>query len=174
MAVKSKIDKKALEEKAEEFRKEHNLMKEHRPAGTSDHFLVEMLKVLAEDGKLLADDKNQAFSQLNMGGKLKEIFATVDETLTFAQAYNYAMHPLDNIQNDLIEMGIFEKEPSPIFKVDILQNFIDEWMRKRVPANRLRVKEFIDLKASVREFVGNNGIQQNATPKEPGEKKRIW
>ena len=173
MPSKKKLTKDELEEIAEGFRKDHGILKEQQHHASNDHFLVEMLKVLAEDGKLLADDKNQAFSQLNMGGKLKELFATVDETLTFAQAYNYAMHPLDDIQNDLIEMNIFEKEASPAFKVDILQNFIDEWMRKRVPANRLRVNEFIRLKSHVKDFMKDNTVQQNASPKEP-EKRRIF
>ena len=177
MKLKKKVDKVSLEEKGEKFRQQHNIETGNHHPATSDHFLVEIMRILGEDGKLLADDTNQAFSQLNMGGKLKELFATVDETKEFALTYNYALHPLDDIQKDLADMKITQDDGTPItFKVDILQEFVDEWMRKRVPANRLRVEEFIRLKQAVREFVQGGMAGTGAgMPREPGtEKRRIW
>jgi hypothetical protein len=162
--------KEELEEIAKKFREEHNIKKEFNPNSNNDHYLVEMMRIVAKSSELLADDKNQAFSQLNMGSKLSKMFESIDETKEFALSYNYALHPLDEIQNDLKVMGISLEEPIN-FQVDILKEFIDEWMRKRVPANRLRVKEFIDLNTNVKEMMNGN-ISPASIPTETGQSRR--
>lgn len=180
--------KEDLEKKAEEFRKSHGI--ESNPIMTSSsHFMVDIYKILAANGTLLADDTNQAFTQLFMG-RFRNLFT--DETKDFALAYNFALHPLDEIQNDLEEMGIvipiktkvktlqdgqeveitkFEEQPIN-FEVTILKDFIDEWLRKRVPANRKRVKEFIELITgqSMRELMMR---QPQTEPREPLTRGRI-
>ncbi len=156
----NEAERQEREKLAANFRKEHNI--KDSDSHSSDHFLVEIMRIAAENGTLLADDRNQAFTQLFMG-KFRNVFA--DETKDFALAYNFALHPLDEIQKDLEELGITttqkvkksiqkdgqtievtEIEQVPIqFEVTILKDFINEWLRKRVPANRKRVQEFIDL-----------------------------
>ncbi len=176
-----------VEKKAAEFRQRHGIS----DAGSktqSDHPYVEVARMLNESARLLADDKNEAFSQLDKG-KFADIFT--DETKTFALGYYYACHPLDDIEKDLLEMGItthekqtktIQKDGSEIeltedvevpirFEVTPLKGFIEEWLRKRHAVNRLRVDEFIKL-------VNGQGIKEmltrpQQTPQEPMQRGRI-
>lgn len=171
-----------INKKAEDFRKSHGLG--DKAIYQSSHPFVEAMREIFGNAQLLADDKNQAFTQLYLG-KYRNLFT--DETKDFALAYKYACEPLNEIQEELQMMGITQPErvektileggiekkivvyeEVPIkFEVTILKNFIDEWLRKRVPANRLRVKEFIEI------IKGNQTINdimtrpQSSTPQEP-------
>ena len=177
-----------LRKSAEEFRKSHGIG--DRGTTSNNHPLVDALREYFGNAQLLADDKNQAFTQLYLG-KFRNIFT--DETKDFALAYEYALHPLDEIQEELQIMGITEPvkvnktikeeglnkevseyEQKPInFEVTILKNFIDEWLRKRVPANRLRVKEFIEL--FNKNNIGQELINPRSTqPQEPATRGRLF
>ncbi len=177
----------------EKFRKEHGIATDNKNT-VSDHFLVQIMEIVQKNAELFADDRNQAFSQLRMGGKLEQIFSMQDETKEFALAYNYALHPLDELELELEELGIdteikvkkkrFEggkdieeivTEKAPItFEVTLLKNFIDEWMRKRVPANRKRVKEFIDLVSPAIQEYKASMKPANTVPQEPGQRGRLF
>lgn len=179
------------ERQARAFRAEHGLSG-NQQKGASDHPLVEVERLRHDSALLFADDTNQAFSQIRMGSKLNEMFAMQDETKDFALAYSFATHPLDDVEAELTEMGIttkikvreikiidgneqeviIEKEVPISFEVTQLKIFIDEWMRKRVPANRGRVKEFIDLITGLKsnDILTQRPIQN---PQEPLTRGRI-
>jgi hypothetical protein len=183
-------------EAAERFKKEHKILdRSEYPTGGNDHYLLEIVRELQKNGQLLADDKNQAFSQLNMGGKLKQMFESVDETKEFALGFTYARHAFDDIENDLIAMGVFNNsDDETIFskiqeakdleevrtiltdstidlKAHIVEEFQNRWMQSRVPADRKRVEEYIRLNQAVREIVQQH-LGEAAIPKEPGAEKR--
>ena len=183
-----------IQRRAREFRETHGITEKRNIS--SDHYLVDVIKEIQANAQLLADDRNEVFSQLYMG-KFKNIFS--DETKDFALSYVYACHPLDDIETELQEMGITttrkvigenglpEKitsvkdgietqidrdEEIPIhFEVTPLKAVIEEWKRTRHSANRSRVKEFIELFTSpgVKELLNNRA----GIPQEPGQKGRI-
>ena len=178
------------ENEAERFRASHG-MNDNRNV-VSDHPLVEVERIRAKTAELLADDNNQAFSQLFMGNKLIKNLLE-DETESFALAYSFALHPLDDVEDELRDMGVTIKKTitetklengievntqkeidAPIrFEVTPIIDFIDEWMRKRVPANRLRVKELINAIHGQNE---NNQLvlrQPGMIPQEPMQRGRI-
>src|SRR5574337_1994218 len=92
-----------LSKLAGDFRKSHGLQEKGKTV--SDHPFVEAMREIFGNAQLLADDKNQAFTQLYLG-KFRNLFT--DETKDFALAYNFALHPLDEIQEELQHMGISE------------------------------------------------------------------
>ncbi len=171
------------------WRVKHGIVDSANNNTTSDHPMVEALRELMSSAELLADDKNQAFTQLYLG-KFQNLFT--DETKDFAMAYTFALHPLDDIQEELELMGITEPQiirksamgkdgkeiivseavETPVkFEIDILRNFIDEWLRKRVPANRARVKEFIKIMTGQEDKV--DSYTQNVQQYNPETRTRL-
>ena len=164
----------------------------------SDHPLYLSLLALRDVILTLADDENEAFTQLNMG-TWKNLW--IDETKDFALAIHYAQHPLDDIGEELTRRGIVERhilnevkvnkgqeaqyiksliEGSPEgTKFEVRDNkdetviitkyiekplrfvnrplglFAHEWMKRRVPANRKRVAELIELAGALSERLGS-------------------
>jgi hypothetical protein len=198
--IKKKVTKASAVQLAEDFKKSHDITESNtRRGGGSDHWMLEIVRELRKSDVLFADITNKAFSQLNMGGKLKKMFESVDETKEFSLGFTYSAHALDDIHNDLITMGIFTEDERKVFdqvhkaetleevrevlntstidlKAHIVEEFQNKWMEMRVPADRRRVEEYIRLHQAIRELVNqqmNGG--ENAMPKEPGsEKRRIF
>jgi len=71
----------------------------------SDHPLYLSLLALRDVILTLADDENEAFTQLNMGN-WKNLW--IDETKDFALAIHFAQHPMDDIEEELARRGIVE------------------------------------------------------------------
>lgn len=170
----------------------------------SDHPLYLSLLALRDVILTLADDENEAFTQLNVGGGWLRKFWMEDETKMFAQAVQFAEHPYDDIEAELERRGIKEKivlgqarinkeheaqyvtslsgslddETKLPINLEVINNedgtititkyiekplhftnrplarFAHEWMKRRVPADRRRVKELIDLAGALSERLG--------------------
>jgi len=115
----------------------------------SDNPQVEIAKMNIEAVGKLADDHNDVFSQLQ-----KDAF--IDETMDYALAINYAMHPLPGLEERLKKRGIIrhipikndlgtiEKEDIPVrLKVNVFETFLKEFLVRRHCLNRSRVEEYI-------------------------------
>lgn len=120
----------------------------------SDNPMVERTKIVTDAIKVLADDKNEIFSQLDKAG----IFTGrkfIDETFNFALTYSFAENPMEDLEQYLESRGIFEeissfeegeevKEKRAIrIDIPVLKEFATEWLRRRHLVNRSRVKEYI-------------------------------
>lgn len=114
----------------------------------SDNPQVEIAKMNIEAVGKLADDHNDVFSQLQ-----KDSFQ--DETMDYALAINFAMHPLPGLEERLARRGIKrkalvkhdlidEEELAPIrIKVGVFETFLKEFLVRRHCLNRSRVDEYI-------------------------------
>jgi len=115
----------------------------------SDNPQVEIAKMNIEAVGKLADDQNDVFSQLQKD-------AMQDETMDYALAINYAMHPLPGLEARLKKRGITrkimvmtdlfeeEKEMPILLKVSVLITFLKEFLVRRHCLNRSRVEEYIN------------------------------
>jgi len=114
----------------------------------SDNPQVEIAKMNHESVRALADDKNDVFSQLQ-----KDAFT--DETMDYALAINYAMHPLPGLEERLKkrkitrivlikhDLGSIEEETTIQLKVSVFETFLKEFLVRRHCLNRSRVDEYI-------------------------------
>lgn len=116
----------------------------------SDNPQVEIARMNIEAVGKLADGNNDIFSQL-MKDNLQ------DETLDYALAINFAMHPLPGLEDRLMKRGITRKviistddfgiieEERPVrIKVGTFITFLKEFLVRRHCLNRSRVNEYID------------------------------
>lgn len=118
----------------------------------SDYPTVEIARIWKSIMEYLGDDTNEALTQLDKGG-FKNLYQ--DETKLFAIAIHFSEHPFDDIEMEFQRRGIQRKikdaegkvvDHSPIhFEVIPLRTFAKEWMKRRHPVNRQRVKELIEL-----------------------------
>jgi len=126
----------------------------------SDYPTVEIARIWKSIMEYLGDDSNEALTQLDKGD-LHNFYQ--DETKLFAIAMHFSEHPFDDIEMEFQRRGIMRKikvaetirdgktvpeheEKYPIkFEVIPLRTFAKEWMKRRHPVNRLRVKELIQL-----------------------------
>ena len=131
----------------------------------SDNPQVEIAKLNHDAIKVLADQKNEIFSQLTKD-------ALQDETMDYALAINFARNPLQALEERLKMRGIKEKkivhhdledieeEIDIKLKVPMFENFLKEFLVRRHCLNRNRVDEYIDAldKANGKEtiFQGEN------------------
>ena len=126
----------------------------------SDNPQVEIAKMNIEAVGKLADQTNDIFSQLQKD-------AMQDETMDYALAINFAMHPLPGLEARLKKRGItrktivendlgtMEEETSIRLKVSVFEAFLKEFLVRRHCLNRSRVDEYINAldKASGKETI---------------------
>ena len=134
----------------------------------SDNPQVEIAKLNHDAIKVLADQKNEIFSQLTKD-------ALQDETMDYALAINFALNPLQALEERLKmrrikeikivqhDLGTIEEEVDIRLKVPMFENFLKEFLIRRHCLNRNRVDEYIDAldKANGKEtiFQGDNRQQ---------------
>jgi len=114
----------------------------------SDNPQVEIAKMNIEAVGKLADDKNDVFSQLQKD-------AMQDETMDYALAINFAMHPLPGLESRLKkrgitrtimkehDLGVIEEEVPIRLIVSVFETFLKEFLVRRHCLNRSRVDEYI-------------------------------
>jgi len=114
----------------------------------SDNPQVEIAKMNIEAVGKLADDHNDVFSQLQKD-------AMQDETMDYALAINYAMHPLPGLEARLKkrgitrkvlkehDLGVMEEEVSIKLTVSVFETFLKQFLVRRHCLNRSRVEEYI-------------------------------
>lgn len=131
----------------------------------SDNPQVEIARMNIEAVGKLADDKNDVFSQLQKDN-------LQDETLDYALAINFAMHPLPGLEDRLRKRGITRKvfishdlgdieEEQPVrIKVDSFITFLKEFLVRRHCLNRSRVDEYIQ---ALDKANGKQILQQDET-----------
>ena len=142
----------------------------------SDNPIVEQTRILTDAVRLLADDKNEIFSQLD-----KKQFLGIDETYNFALTYSFADNPLEDVEQILAEAGIKEtvmvkdegeyvqKEIPFRFDIPVLKKFAVEWLKRRHNVNRSRVQEYIDaLEAGSMKFGAMRSAQTEQNLSMPG------
>lgn len=147
----------------------------------SDYPTVEIARIWKSIMEYLGDDTNEALTQLDKG-EFKNLYH--DETKLFAIAMNFAENPFGDIEMEFQRRGIMRKVTVPEtrkdgkvipkheefypvrFEVIPLRTFAKEWMKRRHPVNRLRVKELIQLVTGSRlgeNFGRNNRQEENQT-----------
>jgi hypothetical protein len=134
----------------------------------SDNPQVEIARMNIEAVGKLADDQNDVFSQLQKD-------SLQDETMDYALAINFAMHPLPGLETRLAKRGIkrtvtihhdlgdIEEETEVRIKVPSFVSFLKEFLVRRHCLNRGRVQEYIDAidKANGKENYLREPKQQN-------------
>jgi len=135
----------------------------------SDNPQVEIAKLNHDAIKVLADQKNEIFSQLTKD-------ALQDETMDYALAINFALNPLQALEERLKMRGIKEKkyiqhdlgnieeEVGVRIKVPMFENFLKEFLIRRHCLNRNRVDEYIEAldKANGKETIFQGDTKQNS------------
>lgn len=152
----------------------------------SDYPTVEIARIWKSIMEYLGDDTNEALTQLDKKG-WKNPF--LDETESFATAIHFSEHPFDDIEMEFERRGIRRKLHTPIkttdgnvithvpikFQVIPLRTFAKEWMKRRHPVNRQRVKELIELVTGSRlgENFGRQSNQSDQTTINNSNQKRM-
>lgn len=134
----------------------------------SDNPQVEIARMNIEAVGKLADDKNDVFSQLQKD-------SLQDETMDYALAINYALHPLPGLESRLKKRGIsrtitvhhdlgdIDETTDVRITVPSFISFLKEFLVRRHCLNRGRVQEYIDAidKANGKDNYMKEPKQQN-------------
>jgi len=135
----------------------------------SDNPQVEIAKLNHDAIRVLADQKNEIFSQLTKD-------ALQDETMDYALSINFALNPLQALEERLkmrgikekkyiqYDLGAIEEEVDIRIKVPMFENFLKEFLIRRHCLNRNRVDEYIDAldKANGKETIFQGDTRQNS------------